>query len=344
MTTTELGAALVDSVQSVHVDTPQLHAAINQLAEHLPFRATKPAPFVFVHGPGGVGKTRALDVIFGRVARTEILPFPIKMAGIEFLAPSDVGNIAYKICEAVDAFRTNSRDPALAGHFAVERLNADKNEMLAVDRIELIADALPRAADFALDVLARLTSVGGRVILIVGRSLPGRLEDAIFSYFPSSLTVITFRPFEAKKIADVVRFSGYLAKFATEVKANLISFDLSDRFDLRPFADEGFAFRMLAASGGRPGIVTFLLAHALLANRATTIRLSVDHKVLDPVFRDTPLAKLLPYNPFGLKRPPTLDQLLDALKKMEDPADAAMLQSVKLPTAYRGRGSGIIVT
>ncbi len=344
MTNTELGTALVDSVEFAHVHTPQLNDAIRQLAEHLPFRAMKPAPFVFLQGPGGVGKTRALDVILGRVAQTEIPSFPIRMAGIDFLAPSDVGNIASKICEALDTVRTNSRDPALAGYFAVERLNADKNEMLAVDRIELIGDATPRGSAFALDVLARLVSVGGRLILVVGRSLPSRFEDAIFSYFPSSLNVITFRPFAGENNAEVVRFSGYLAKFAAEVTKNLIGFELSDRFDLRPFADDRFAFRMLAASGGRPGIVTHLLAGALLANRSTKSRLSIDHKVLDPIFRKTPLAKLLPYNPFGQRHPPTLDQLSAALAKMKDPADAAMRQSIGLPTAYRGRGSGIILT
>jgi hypothetical protein len=330
---------LRDTIKRIHIDLPDQCDAVERAHALVRRSPQKPAQLLVIEAERSLGKTRVLDIISGNIQSAYVPRVKGWTCRTECTSGTDGRALGLLLCHELQVPLIGLGNLPRLGQYICKKIEKRSPVLLAVDNAHLLMkDGVPNTSP--LEILGAIIASGVVPVILSGRTDTSTVAKHLMEMVGQIMEVSKLSPLPYTKGADL----GRIRDFLLVVEADL--FPLLNQIGIRiTLGTDDFAKRFWAASWGSPGDILMLVLESLItivrsrAEKRQNSRYSVKREDFAEAWRlliarDSPLK----FNPFKRFDAPTLGDIQDAQKRLEQNKQKDELQ---LPTAPKGKGAMI---
>jgi hypothetical protein len=330
---------LHDAIESIHVDLPEQCIVVERAHALVDRSPQKPAEVLVIESKTKLGKTQVLDLISGHIRSAYVSPVQGWTCRVTCKGATDGSALGILLCRELKVPPVGLGNMPRLGQYISERITTRGPKLLAIDNAHLLVEQ-GIANEKALQILGAIVASGVVPVILSGRTGTLTVANHIMEMVGQIMEVKELSPLSFTKGADLELIHDFLVVIEGELSPLLKTFGIA-----MTLGTEDWAKRFWGASWGSPGDIKALVRATLV----TVVRSQFETKrnsrylVKREDFAETwrllfARSSPLKFNPFKRHDAPTLGEIQDARKGLEQNKQKEEFQ---LPKAPKGTGSMI---
>ncbi|MFG3593051.1 AAA family ATPase [Bradyrhizobium sp. RDI18] len=331
--TNSIEAQLREAIKRIHIDLPDQCAAVKR-AHALVYRSPlKPAELLVMESDPMLGKTRVLDLISGDIRSAYAPRIEGWTCRAECESVTDGSTLGLLLCRALDAPAIGLGNMPRLGQYICTRIDKHKRKpvLLALDNAHLLNEE-------ALEILAAIIASGVVPLILSGRNGTSTVARRLIDMVGQVMEIVKLSPLPYARGADLGQIRDFLLIIQGDLSPILNQLGIS-----MTLATDDWAKRVWGGTWGSHGKIIALVRETLITivrshtqqrrNSRYTIKCEDFAEAWRLQFaQESPLK----FNPFKRADAPTLGEIEDARKELEENRKRKKL---RLPKSPKGKGA-----